>query len=185
MKKLFDEFIYIKTILEKHLKGNSYREVNLESWYHELLESPSLTEEEKTLLDCMQTLRETFNEIESRSNKRYEALGHLRPRSYDWDSRPIYTWEQSFKSVLFPKHVGLDFINGWSISTVWLGVNAALFEGDDPLIFATMIFKEDLKIQNDDELKDYQEHYTYLQQAEIGHKKACDLVILRTSEGFT
>lgn len=75
-----------------------------------------------------------------------------------------------------PPHVGEDYIEGIRISTVWLGINHSFsryFDNEEkkPIIFETMIFDERENVPEND-LDEYQERYSTLEEAEEGHKKA-------------
>lgn len=71
------------------------------------------------------------------------------------------------------KRVDLDFVNGYIVSTVWLGVDYSFcYEHKTPiLIFETMIFK-------DGTFSDlYLDRYSSEEEALKGHKKAVQMVI--------
>lgn len=162
----------------------SYRELSMEGYYQELLSQTHLTEDEELLFSIMEQTRETFNRIEESFRERQaknpwantELGKRLGLRYCDWDSRPIFYWEYHFKHAYFPKHVGEDLINGYRISTVWMGLDHAFFKDGDPVIFETMIFKEDKELPENEELDYYQERYSYLKEAEEGHQEACQRV---------
>lgn len=77
-------------------------------------------------------------------------------------------------SVLFQnpeyQHVKKDVVDGFLISTVWLGLNHNNFN-KTPIIFETMIFKGD-----DNPFEEYQERYATEDEALIGHEKAIEIV---------
>ena len=52
--------------------------------------------------------------------------------------------------------------NGKFVSTVWLGLDYQLEEGEPPLIFETMVFQME---------GNYRERYSTLAEAEEGHKR--------------
>ena len=131
----------------------------------------------------MLNTREIYNRIETETKNRMKALHKefsmpmiSRQRCFDWDSRPIYYWEYSFKHFYFPIHVAEDFIGNYRISTIWLGLDHSFFPTQKPLIFETIIFVENESMKVIEELKGYQERYSYLDEAEVGHKIACDTV---------
>lgn len=67
-------------------------------------------------------------------------------------------------------HIGEDCVNNMRISTVWLGLDHQWVDGESPLLFETMIFKDN----NFD--SDYLERYSTYEQALEGHKKAVEWV---------
>lgn len=67
------------------------------------------------------------------------------------------------------RHVAVDEIKGYLISTVWLGVNSFL-RALRPLVFETMVFDNNL-----DEV--YIARYSTWEEAEEGHKKAVQWVL--------
>lgn len=168
----------------------SYRELNVESYYQELLEKTDYNDDEEFLFQVMAHNRETFIKIEESYQERRaqspwlntEMGKRLKTRYCDWDSRPIHQWEYHFKHTYFPKHVGQDTINGWYISTIWMGLDHSFWKDGDPIIFETMIFKDDESFPDNEEIKDYQERYSYLKEAEEGHKQACQRVREITKE---
>lgn len=91
----------------------------------------------------------------------------------DATNRPVsvsgvksYTWRRdNFERC----RVGLDMVNGYRISTVFLGYNQALFGGEEQL-FETMVFLgdswEDLCV----------ERYATFDEAVAGHARIMELV---------
>lgn len=69
------------------------------------------------------------------------------------------------------RHVGDEVINGYRISTVFLGLCHNFYHNSAniPIVFETMIFKEDKSL-------DYQERYSTWKEAEEGHKRAIEWV---------
>lgn len=65
------------------------------------------------------------------------------------------------------RHVGLDHVQGWTVSTVWLGINHNFLGIGPPLIYETMIFPPDGYACDD-----YLERYATPQQAADGHQIA-------------
>lgn len=65
-----------------------------------------------------------------------------------------------------------DIINGFLVSTVWLGLSHGFREGRI-LIFETMIFSEE---DGGCAFDGYQRRYETLEEALSGHKEACELV---------
>jgi hypothetical protein len=88
---------------------------------------------------------------------------------FEWmvakESCEFHVEEQYFESELVKEPV--------RVSTVWLGMNHAFFNA--PIqIFETMIFG----IEDDEDLKGYQDRYSTLEEAELGHTKAVNEVII-------
>lgn len=96
----------------------------------------------------------------------------LRHSYYDWNGNPITLLEWAALFEKRERKVANDFINGYRISTIWMGIDHNFGEGA-PLIFETMIFPNSSEIEK---LNHYQERYSTLEEAEKGHKKACNLV---------
>jgi hypothetical protein len=63
-----------------------------------------------------------------------------------------------------------DLPNGVKVSTVFLGLDHGF--GGTPLLFETMIFG----LPEGHEHADFQDRYTTWEEAEIGHKRAVDLI---------
>lgn len=63
------------------------------------------------------------------------------------------------------KHVAYDVINGYRVSTIWLGIDHDWLNDGPPLLFETMIF-----LPNDQE--EYCDRYTTWEQAVEGHQEA-------------
>jgi hypothetical protein len=176
-KEIIEEF---QKNMEFWMNKISYREINVESWYQELLEKDNRTTEEEFIFQVMDHTRGAFNKTEEDYWKKQSQNPWVNTemsfRYCDWDGRPIYQWEYHFKHSYFPKHVAKDIINGWRISTVWLGLDHAFLKDGNPVVFETMIFKNDQTIADNEELNLYQERYSYLTEAEKGHKEACKRV---------
>lgn len=73
-------------------------------------------------------------------------------------------WSDQFENM--ERHVAEDIILGKRVSTVWLGLDHAIY-GNDPLVFETMIFSEHSR---GDDI--YMERYTTWEEALEGHQKA-------------
>lgn len=83
-------------------------------------------------------------------------------------------WAQQYEDMSNSnkKHVAYDEINGYIVSTIWLGLNHDLFDAEPPLVFETMIF------EGGDRRQDiYCGRYSTWQQAEEGHKLAIQWVL--------
>lgn len=89
---------------------------------------------------------------------------------YDRQGNPVTmeAWSRSF-SDLAAKVVQQDTVDGFFVSTVWLGLDHA-FSGGPPLIFETMIFdqREDAESMSDI----YCERYSTEEAARAGHDRA-------------
>lgn len=64
------------------------------------------------------------------------------------------------------RHIGLDHVHGWTVSTVWLGINQNFLGIGPPLIYETMIFAPDGSCD------EYVERHATAQQAADGHQIA-------------
>lgn len=80
------------------------------------------------------------------------------------------------------RRVAGDHINGWFISTVFLGIDSNPF-GSPPLLFETMIFSETeqtespiLKKKYPKSLNNYQRRYATWDEALAGHQEATQMV---------
>jgi hypothetical protein len=134
------------------------------------------------------------SEIKTRLLILREALNTENKYPYDFDGIPVevikglkntiiqadplgnpislFEWAVCFESM--KTHLAEDYFecqgNEIRVSTVWLGLNHG-WDGSVQ-IFETMTFG----IEDNEELKYYQKRYETIQQAEEGHKEACDLV---------
>lgn len=83
----------------------------------------------------------------------------------------LKTWSNQFEELRkhHKHHVSEDEIDGFLISTVFLGNNHNFF-GGPPLLFETMVFKGDSGHDI------YMNRYTTWAEAEEGHKKAIQWV---------
>lgn len=79
----------------------------------------------------------------------------------------LMKWAEWFETA--KRHVANDFIGSGKIhvSTIFLGMDHN-FGGGKPILFETMIFGG--------KHNDYQERYHTWKEAELGHKKAVELV---------
>ena len=108
---------------------------------------------------------------------------HLKPRYYDMDGKEISMsdWSLYLSDVTLNRHIGDDRIDGFRISTVWLGLDHRFrcVPNNDlpPLIFETMIFLDHEKeSEKGDQFSYYMERYSTKEEALEGHKIACQLV---------
>lgn len=70
------------------------------------------------------------------------------------------------------KHMAFDKINGFDVSTVWLGINHAYsFDNGPPLLFETMVFDKD------DWHEIYMDIYSTWDEAVEGHKRAIQWIL--------
>lgn len=81
--------------------------------------------------------------------------------------RPCSLMEWGTQHETMDKHVAQDEINDCWIATVWLGLDLNHW-GGPPLVFETMVFKEESDI--------YCDRYTTWTEAEDGHQKAIEWV---------
>ncbi len=90
---------------------------------------------------------------------------------YDWEGNPITTsqWARLFNDE---RHVGEDDIGGVTVSTVWMGIDYAVFFEGPPLIFETMIFGGPYD--------QWQWRYSTVEEAREGHARIVGL--LRTGQ---
>lgn len=94
----------------------------------------------------------------------------------DYYGLPITLNQWSLSRELGDPNIEKDRINGYRISTVWLGLNHGW--GDCLQIFETMIFED---TENGDCAFDtYQERYSTLEEAREGHQRACKFVREKT-----
>ncbi len=83
----------------------------------------------------------------------------------------VVEWAKSFEST--SRQVAIDVVDDIKISTVFLGLDHR-FEGEgEPIVFETMIFGG--------EHDQYQERYCTWNEAVEGHKKAVELVSLKSN----
>jgi len=87
---------------------------------------------------------------------------------YDRSGHPIGMREWSvLHADMGYKIVARDELNGWLVSTVWLGIDHNFTLTGKPVIFETMVFAPD-PCQDDG----YQERYTTEDEALQGHQAA-------------
>lgn len=89
---------------------------------------------------------------------------------FDMDGNKI-TFEEFIEKYPFNTHsrrVAFSKIEPYRVSTVLLGLNHNFFGEGAPLIFETMIFK------NEGWEEVYMDRYATKQEALIGHEKACE-----------
>lgn len=85
-------------------------------------------------------------------------------------------WLEQRKEMISSKskYIGDDIINGYRISTVWIGLDHNNYYTDDraPHIFETMVFTANPCDYSDLFMK----RYSTWKDAERGHKIVCDLI---------
>lgn len=130
---------------------------------------------ESELKTSLQRYRNNFS---IHSDRHIELIKGLRKRyNYaDPSGREITFFEWALAKESIESHVDESwFDNPGSeeaihISTVWMGLNHAILQGMQ--IFETMIFG----IEDDEDLKEYQDRYATVEEAELGHEAAVSLV---------
>lgn len=152
----------------------------------ELLALESLTEEEENLKKALLEMKAGYDEHDRRCQEihdKYRLKGQRKKESqyYDYKGNPISMWEWSELNT-YHKKIALTFTNGYRISTVYLGIDhgwpSMVKEGEIyfPVIFETMIFAETKKLKGS-EIDDYQERYSFEEQAFMGHIRAVQMVM--------
>lgn len=132
-----------------------------------------LTEEQKKDREALLQQKERMSEYDF---KRPEGM---RPRGsrycdYYGNEISIQIWSMAFEYG--NAVINQEIVNGYLVSTVWLGNNHSYFGGLQ--IFETMIFED--KEDGNCALDMYQERYATLEGAKEGHKRACDFVREKT-----
>lgn len=156
---------------------------SLEILYNQLLNKTNRTNDEQFVFDFLVFQQEGLSDRQNIMNQSNEKLILELKRTYrDWNGKPIKMWEYMIKSFYLPKHVGDEVVNGWHVSTIWFGLDHNWSEHSRPIIFETMIFQTHENPVHIKELSDYLERYSTLEEAEQGHKKACEAVRYYTSE---
>lgn len=110
------------------------------------------------------------------TNSRYYLLDRRRRLVYpvpfrDWTIQPIEV-----------RRVGEDRVGDCLVSTVFLGLDHAGFDGP-PLLFETMVFARDPDDGPGDAEDAYTERYTTWEEAEAGHARIVGSVLAR--EAYT
>jgi hypothetical protein len=85
-----------------------------------------------------------------------------------YTSCDVMKWCDQFENM--ERHVADEVIDGFRVSTVWLGLDHNYGDGE-PLLFETMIFG---KSDSYDEI--YMKRYSTWEEAEEGHRKAIEWV---------
>jgi hypothetical protein len=139
------------------------------------------TANQNELLTELKRQKEEYDEFDKTTNLRKNSLlmagDYPHSMYYDMQGKPMSTWD--FLNDFNERHIALDVINGYRISTVWMGIDHNFFRKGLPVIFETMIFKEDGA--EGDDLAGYQDRYCLKELALEGHRKACDLVLEKTT----
>lgn len=81
----------------------------------------------------------------------------------------LETWSAQYEIMARTdtKHVAKDRIQGYLVSTVWLGLDHS-YDGGEPEIFETMIFDKDSGYDI------YMDRYSTWAKAQSGHQKAIE-----------
>lgn len=161
----------LRSSLKRILANFDVQTFKVEEYYLYLKEKENRTEDEQFIFEVM----DSFYNI-------YKDCPQFLIPYLDWDGLPLSFWEWCFKFNYFDRHVGKDILNGYLISTVWLGMNHSFFKDHPPLIYETMIFPQDNALPDNEELNYYQERYSTYEEALEGHKRACELVIKNTKK---
>lgn len=138
-----------------------------EEKYQELLHKKPRNEEEQICFDILSYFRLTHITFFDIGFDIY----------CDWDGKPIRLWEWVFKGAMMNKHVGDDIVNGYRVSTVWLGINHGYLEGE-VVIFETMVFSVEGENKDDISQKwecEFLQRYSTYEEAVEGHKKVCEI----------
>ncbi len=130
----------------------------------------------KKILDAREACILYFLKLSESSHSYFESRFLLH---FDWDGSSIKMWEYMFKRAYFPVHVGQKIINGWKVSTVWLGLDLG-FSGGESLIFETMVFKNDEAAKENENLENAQWRYTTYEKALEAHQGICTIIKLWT-----
>lgn len=87
---------------------------------------------------------------------------------FDPDGNPIdaLDWGALYQEFDVNARIGLTDVNGYQVSTVWLGINHN-HRGDPPIIFETMIFATDAN----DPLNCWCVRYATKSAAQHGHEQ--------------
>ena len=78
----------------------------------------------------------------------------------------IYRWSLWMETA--DRSVARETVNGYDVSTVFLGMDHA-FGGDVPILFETMVF-------GDGDIDQYQERYSTYNEAVAGHQRIVDAI---------
>jgi hypothetical protein len=89
----------------------------------------------------------------------------------DHSYRPCSNEEWGSQFSNFEKRcVSKEKVNEWEVSTIWFGLNMNIFSQTNPLVFETMVFKDDNYIEI------YHDRYSTWDEAVEGHQKAIEWV---------
>ena len=101
---------------------------------------------------------------------------------YSPSGRKISMSVGSIARTLQDPHVAETEIENFWVSTVWTGMDMAMSRffsekaDTKPIIFETMIFGNSEKPDENCELNNYQQRYSTIEEAEIGHQAAVELL---------
>lgn len=106
------------------------------------------------------------------------GLKHSHYYMLDEDNHPVpvttddyITWERAKKNQ---RNVKQEKINGYYISTVFLGINHSFKEQSAPVLFETMVFEEREGKERQSLQDEYQERYSTWDEALEGHQRAIE-----------
>ena len=91
---------------------------------------------------------------------------------YDIDGNPMTfeQWSSTFKDMEY-RRIGLDRLDVWTISTVWLGLDHNFGDEGPPLIFESMVFeKGESSAAPDDTVR-----YSTKEEAIAGHQRLVEI----------
>ena len=135
-------------------------------------------------------MSDDVDEVQAEALNSLQDMTLWRGMHYDRKGREISPWDMM--QLKHPRdHKDMDYsrisdtwIGNIRVSTVWLGMNHQWDDTKPPLIFETMIFVNDLYLDDDDPthvdhpLDRAQWQYSTRRQAEIGHRQVVRLVRL-------
>ena len=95
-------------------------------------------------------------------------------RIVELDYRDYLKWGTWFEKNFNNRHVALDNVSGFVVSTVFLGIDHS-FGGKRPLWFETMVFRQNTEKQISSQGYG-QWRYSTWNEAENGHRIVCEAV---------
>lgn len=81
----------------------------------------------------------------------------------------LMTWARWLEEDRDCHRVGLDIVNGWRVSTVFLGLDHRFGDYGPPIVFETMVFKEE------DQASQYMRQYCTWDEAKKGHDETVEM----------
>lgn len=122
----------------------------------------NLSEDEKCVLVGLRNEKDTVHSFKP------DGMPNLTAYK-DWDGCPILLWEFSFKFYVFDRHIEKSLLNGWYVSTVWIGY------GLDLPIYETAVFK-DSEGSSQNWYSYYMERWETYDEAIDGHAQVCRMI---------